>query len=225
MTERKIHNHKSEIHVDYTIEQYGYHPDKLGRTSTKFVVANCRFCGKIMPVRKGFFNKAGSACHKKCRMKEQSICGSPFADKKVRDKSKRTILEKYGVEYASQNPEVAKRISQSKRTTDAVLDDLIELGFPVKVHKQVDCVKVDFVGRDFQFILNLNAECCEPKGKRQFQIKKTREFSGRCFQMFEHQWRDRRVQVLNFIKTILGMNTNKSPDRNCLSTSDECKQF
>jgi hypothetical protein len=225
MTERKIHNHKSEIHIDYTIEQYGYHPDKLGRTSTKFVIANCRFCGQAMPVRKGFFNKAGSACHKECRMQEQSLCGSPFSNKKVRDKSKETNLRRYGFEYASQNAEIGNRISRAKRITDAILAELLSLGLPTTIKKQVDCTKVDFVGRNFQFILNNNAECCEPHGKRQFQLKKSQAFPGRCFQMFEHQWNDRRSQILNFIKTIVGMNTHKVAARKCQVTYDECREF
>lgn len=225
MIERKIHNHKSEIHIDHTIEQYGYHPDKLGKTSIKFVMANCRFCGEEMSVRKGFFNKAGSACHKACRMQEQSICGSPFAHKAVRDKSKKTNLERYGFEYASQNTEIGNRISRAKRITDVVLSDLLSLGLSTTIKKQVDCTKVDFVDRNFQFILNINSECCEPLCRRQFQLKKSQAFSGRCFQMFEHQWDDRRSQILNFIKTIVGANEHRVAARKCAITNDECRNF
>lgn len=92
--ERKIHNFPSQILIDETIKHYGYHPDKYGPSSLKFVLASCRYCGQIAPIRKAFFNRSGSACHKECRLKEQSECGSPFKDQKVRDKAKSTLKEK-----------------------------------------------------------------------------------------------------------------------------------
>jgi len=100
MRERKIHNYKSKILIEETIEKYGYHPDKLGRTSTKFIVCLCRFCGKPSNIRKGFYNKSGSACHKQCKLQEQSQCGSPFADERIREKAKKTNLERCSPEKA-----------------------------------------------------------------------------------------------------------------------------
>jgi len=117
--ERKIHNYCSEILKEQTIEEYGYNPDQLGRTSSKFVIAICRFCGKEMPIRKGFFNKAGSACHKECRIQEQKIKGSPFLDVKVREKAQETNLKRYGTKQASQNKDIAKKISKTKLTDDS----------------------------------------------------------------------------------------------------------
>ena len=89
MASRKVFNYESMILDEITIEMEGYHPDKYGRSSAKFVWARCRFCGKPSRIRKGFFNKAGSACHKECRFKEQSLAGSPFKDPKVQEKAKR----------------------------------------------------------------------------------------------------------------------------------------
>ena len=233
MIERKIHNHKSEIHIDYTIEQYGYHPDKLGRTSTKFVVANCRFCGQVMPIRKGFFNKAGSACHKKCRMKEQSICGSPFANKEVRDKSKKTNLERYGFEYASQNKEIGNRISIARKSKvrkkiDSLLFRMDPLG-ETSVHKYDDHISVSFLEHDLTFILNFNDSCTEQSGaNRTTQLKKKEYWNvrgDRCFQVFEHQWEARSDQILNFLKTILHFNATKVAGRKCVVSSEDCRDF
>jgi len=115
MSERKIHNFKSVILKERTVEEYGYDPDSLGKSSAKFVMATCRFCGEEHKIRKGFFNKSGSACHKECKIKEQSQL-SPFKDPKKRAYALSKIEEKYGSKYASQNKEVAKKISDVKKS-------------------------------------------------------------------------------------------------------------
>jgi len=117
--ERKIHNFESTILVDETINEYGYNPDSLGKSSAKFIMASCRFCGLPHKIRKGFFIKSGSACHSECRFKEMGKLGSPFAQQDVKDKIKKTNLERYGVEFASQNKDIAERISSTKKTEES----------------------------------------------------------------------------------------------------------
>lgn len=114
--ERKIKNFISEILVNETFEKYGYYPDDFGQSSAKFILCRCRFCGEPVEIRKGFFNKASTACHKECRIQEQKLFGSPFNDPKVREKAKKTNLERYGVESANQNKEIAKKISEARKT-------------------------------------------------------------------------------------------------------------
>lgn len=233
MSTRKIHNFPSAILIDETIEQYGYHPDKYGPSSLKFVIANCRYCGRITAIRKAFFAKAGSACHKECRLKEQSECGSPFKDKETRDKAKRTILDRYGVEYASQNESVGQKISAAKlsdhRRVVFFLREFIEdLGFSVSAYKEVD---IYIPEKSFAIVYNENGKVCElalGKEVRNNQISKTKSCRAdgiRLFHIFEHQWNDRKLQILNFIKSILGVNQVKIPGRKCLVTNDECKDF
>ena len=113
---RKIFNYDSVILVKETIEEFGYHPDKYGKASAKFIICSCRFCGEPHKIRKGFYNKSGSACHKKCKIKEMKLQKSPFSNPEVREKSKKTNLERYGVEQASSNKEIAEKISSSKST-------------------------------------------------------------------------------------------------------------
>jgi hypothetical protein len=123
MKERKIFNFKSKILKEETIKEFGYDPDTLGNSSSKFVIAICRFCGKQHKVRKGFFIKSGSACHKECKIKEMKKQCSPFSDPEIRKKAKKKIKEKYGSEYASQNKEIAKKISNvrlSKENKDKI---------------------------------------------------------------------------------------------------------
>ena len=45
------------------------------------------------------------------------------------------------------------------------------------------------------------------------------------FNIFEHQWKNRETQILNFIKTILGINSEKIAGRKCIVTNDEQKKF
>ena len=176
--ERKIHNFKSDVLIEETIKYYGYHPDKLGRTSTKFIVCLCRFCGKPSHIRKGFFNKSGSACHKECKLKEQSLCGSPFAKQEVREKSKQTNLVRYGVEYASQNESIGHKISESKlsshRKVVLLLREFIEnLGFSIVFHEGVD---IYIPEKSFAIVFNENSKVCElllGDKVRNNQIRKT----------------------------------------------------
>jgi hypothetical protein len=112
MASRKIFNFESKVLDQETFDKYGYDPSK-GGCSKKKVLASCRFCGKSLEVLMSNFKKQGSACHLECYRKEMSIAGSPFLNKEVRDKAKETNKEKYGSEYASQNKEIANKISEA----------------------------------------------------------------------------------------------------------------
>ena len=111
--ERKVFNFNSIILKEKTIEKYGYDPDKFGKSSSKFVVATCRFCGKDSNIRKGFFNKSGSACHKLCKIEEQKL-NSPFKSKETREKALNTIKERYGDSRES----IKEKISISKKNSN-----------------------------------------------------------------------------------------------------------
>jgi len=116
--ERKIFNFESKILIEETIKKYGYDPNSLGNSSAKFIICSCRVCGEEHDIRKGFFIKSGSACHKKCKLEEMKKQKSPFSRKEVREKSKKTNLERYGTEYASSNRTIAKKISQTKKSEE-----------------------------------------------------------------------------------------------------------
>jgi len=114
---RKIFNYKSIIMIDKTIEEEGYHPDKWGKTSSKFIWAICRYCGEPHRIRKGFYNKSESACHKECKLREQgSFC--PFLQKKYKEKAKKTNAKRYGHEFASSSEEIKNKISKTKKTKE-----------------------------------------------------------------------------------------------------------
>ncbi len=115
--------YESVILKSLTIREEGHDPDSLGKTSTKHVWANCRLCGEPSRLTKGNFNKKGSACHNACRLAHMRQQKSPFSDPIVREKARRTNLERYGVEYASQNPEIAQKIS-NKLNSDEVKEKI-----------------------------------------------------------------------------------------------------
>ena len=114
MSERKIFNFESKILEEETFKEYGYYSDKYGETSSKFVIATCRYCGEKMPIRKGFFNKSGSACHKQCRIEEQKK-DSPFKNADVREKARKVIEERYGFD----RKKIGEKISKANREGDA----------------------------------------------------------------------------------------------------------
>jgi hypothetical protein len=67
-----------------------------------------------------------------------------------------------------------------------------------------------------------------PKEARNRQYRKTlacRIQGIRLFHIFEHHWIDRQLQILNFIKTILGQNKERLMARNCTLTNDICLDF
>jgi hypothetical protein len=116
MHKRKIFNFESVILDHLTIEKEGYPPVQYSNGSAKFIWATCRYCGEPHRLRKCFFYRSGSACHKECRIEEQKQQVSPFADKKVRKKAEETNLKKYGVKHAASNPKIRSKISKTKKT-------------------------------------------------------------------------------------------------------------
>lgn len=271
--ERKIHNFQSFVLSDLTLEKEGYHPDKLGTTSTKFIWATCRFCGHPSRLRKGQFNNKGSACHNECKLKEQSLSGSPFKDKSVQEKSKKTNLERYGSEHANKNKEIAKRISDTKKLKNPsalpvspfieVYDSLPSEEWTdwdscsllkTKVHNQIleelkpfigglevlisdKSIIADELGLYFPSLrLAIDFNVCfghseaalgikEAQHKHIDKTKKCRENSIRLFHIFEHQWNDRKKQICNFLKTIIGANAAKVHARKCEVTDRPCIKF
>lgn len=115
MSERKIFNYESKILDKETFDKFGYYPDSLGKSSSKFVVAVCRFCGQIMDIRKGFFYKSGSACHRNCKLKEMSVSGSPFLSDSTKQKAKETNVKRWGHECPQKSEAIRKKISDSKK--------------------------------------------------------------------------------------------------------------
>jgi len=116
MSIEKIFNFESKILTKETIDKFGYNPLDLGDSSKKTIIATCRYCGKHHEIKKGNFIKKGSACHRECFLEEMKKQKSPFFDPKVREKAKQTIKDKYGSEYASQNKDISKKISNTKKT-------------------------------------------------------------------------------------------------------------
>src|ERR1035437_1444548 len=137
MAERKSNNFVSNILYDLTVEKEGFNPRLIGYQK-KHIWAVCRFCGQPHRLLGSNFKTKGSACHIECRLKEQSIFGSPFSDPEIkakaqanRDKNKspeeitkrqsdafyksnekreQTCIDRYGVKNPFQSEEIKERI-------------------------------------------------------------------------------------------------------------------
>lgn len=115
MAERKIHNYESEILAEKTLKEEGFNLND-GGYQKKHVWATCRFCGEPHRIYGANLKKSGSACHKACRLKEQSISGSPFADKETYKKAKENKTKNVSQE------EINKRISKARKKTQHKLE-------------------------------------------------------------------------------------------------------
>lgn len=354
--ERKIFNYLSEVLLQATIDRFGYNPNELGPTSSKFVIATCRYCGERMEIRKGFFNKSGSACHKECRLKEQSNSGSPFCDARIQAKAykkrhqqktasekaviaeniskgrkkaqpniEKTNIELYGVKNVFQNSDIkntirdshlAKRqvvhpmqdaeVSAKARETfkrnyvsanpnsiiavlrndafweelskegDSIADVCLKYGisskdtttmisrpefrdkyyrtytFPknqkqneltklieqtglqvIRNSKILGSLELDIFVPRLRFAVEFNgnywhSESCLGKSAKMKHRNKTDLCLSkgiRLLHVFEHQWDERKMQIMNLIKSILGINANRIAARKCLVTYDKASYF
>lgn len=278
--ERKIFNFESKILKEETIEKYGYDPDKLGSASAKFVVATCRYCGKHADIRKGFFNKSGSACHKSCKIEEQRL-NSPFKNPEIKAKANKVIEEKYGknrmaigekisaakrlkkysekikrtnrqqynvenisqpsIQISPQNSETIKKILRTDKIKEKyssnysfniqqiqkeVAEIIQDMGLQVVLNdqKEIAPFKLDVYVPELKFAIEFNESRSnseailsekEAKWKHWNKTKLCEKNNIRLFHIFEHTWRQRKSQILNFIKSILGRNTIKIPARKC----------
>lgn len=171
MEQRKIFNFESKILDEETFNSFGYYPDELGKSSAKFVIATCRFCGNKINIRKGFFNKSGSACHKECKYNEMSISGSPFSNIETRKKAKETNLKKWGNEFPQKNELVKKKISNAKAKEDyqnhfkKVMQDRYGVDNPSKLPDHSQKVKNTSIKKYGKSHFSLNEEVILKKTK------------------------------------------------------------
>lgn len=116
MVERKIHNYESIILNDMTLEKEGFDPRLIGYQK-KYIWAKCRYCGGPHRIRGANYKKSGSACHKSCRLEEQSKSGSPFSNPEVREKAKNNKTKSVSQE------EINKRISKGRKKAQSRVEE------------------------------------------------------------------------------------------------------
>lgn len=252
--ERKIHNFESTILVDETIEQYGYHPDKYGKSSLKFVIATCRYCGRLAKIRKAFFNKAGSACHKECRIEEQRKM-SPFKNEETKTKA---YIKRHKEKTEAEKEEISKNISAGRRKSQDKTEDTNLKKFDTKnsfqnqkrneIADAIQSMGIDIVKNDKTIISPLELDIYVPSKKfavefnanhwhseerlghaaknKHFHKTNLCKFKGvKLFHIFEHQWDNRKKQILNFIRSALGQNEKNVYARKCIVTHNSCTGF
>lgn len=237
-TERKIHAFESTVLVDKTIKEEGHDPNSLGKSSAKFIWCICRVCGNPHRIRKGFFTKSGSACHKECRIKEQSVLGSPFENPEVREKSKITNKQRYGFDVAAKNSNIRAKISESK-TQDKIPSCKIDIQNSIcsdtylknNVKFQINCLNVvpknclDIYFPDHNFAISINEsksiseftlDQYEAKNIHLIKTMRCNDMGIRLLHIFEHTWEKKEDQYKSFIKNILNNNSRKIYARKCI---------
>lgn len=107
-SERKIHSYESIILTDMTLDKEGFDPRLVGYQK-KHIWAICRFCGEPHRLLGANYKKSGSACHKACRLQEQSESPSPFSDPKIREKAQKNRTKDVSIE------EIGQRISKGRK--------------------------------------------------------------------------------------------------------------
>ena len=110
LTKHLIDDHKYGIHDIYKYYEYSFESRR----------ATCPICGtsfKITPKQAWKYKsnpRAFIGCHKECSIQLRAwVCGSPFAKKEVREKSKQTMLERYGVEHSLQSAQVREKVKKT----------------------------------------------------------------------------------------------------------------
>ena len=110
LTKHLIKEHNLDIKQVYDYFEYSFDSRK----------AICPICGttfKITPKQAWKYKSSSRAfigCCKECSIQLRTwICGSPFANKEVREKSKKTMLERYGVEHSLQSKEVQEKAKKT----------------------------------------------------------------------------------------------------------------
>jgi hypothetical protein len=114
--ERKIHNFPSVIDIALTLKEEGFDPTLTGYQK-KHVWVSCRYCGKPNRVYGANLKKAGSACHKDCRIKEQVECGSPFANPEIKEKAQANRTKNISQD------ELNKRISIGRKNAQHQIEE------------------------------------------------------------------------------------------------------
>ena len=241
---RKIINFSSDILNDMTLEKEGYLPSKYGSKSAKFIWAVCRYCGEPARIRKQFYTQAeNSACHNACRLQEMKQQVSPFDNVQTRQKAKDTMLSRYGVASAMLSSSIVEKATKKRRQTfiekigksPRLTRDLLSFlpdDFPHIIGKSDDPFDILFPNKKLaiRFVISelMSEYVLNPKISRSLQLKAMRscnEQNIRCFTIFDLKWEDRKKQYTNFIRTILGLNTENVMARKCLVTNSECKEF
>jgi len=242
---RKIFNYGSVMLKDLTLEKEGHDPFNISKSSFKFIWATCRFCGKPSRIRKAFFKRSGSACHRECHIEEMKKQKSPFSNRKVWAKTEETKMKRFGSKFPSQNKEVAKKISLTRKITESkkrgycgelyrkiseITDEKIIINdnkviSPLSLDIYIPKLKVAFCLSNNEKVSEYSLSIQEAKSIHKKKLDQCRIRGIYLFQIFEHQWISSKYKIMNFARTILGENNKKVPARKCTVDEAECRFF
>jgi len=177
------------------------------------------------------------------KSKNQAIfgCDYPFQNSSIRIKSKQSMQDRYGVDNAQKLPENRLRLKQwcednpeklfTSKAEQEILDWVRQ--FYPNTHKyRVQNYEIDIYVPELKLGIEYNglfwhSESCK---SRSYHIDKTEFFQTlgiRIIHIFEHEWHNKRQQILSFLSSALNLNSIKLNIRDCnviwSSSSQELK--
>lgn len=150
----------------------------------------------------------------------KSYLSDPQRIEAMVEKAKIACIEKYGVANWAQSDDASKRAkSFSSRAELEILAWVQSLGLEAKKYRQGGH-EIDIYIEDKKIGIEYNGLYwhSEVHKENDYHAKKTEYFKAqgiRLVHIFEHEWRDRQVQVKSFLRSALSMNVNRVGARKC----------
>lgn len=163
-----------------TVAEFGYKPESLGQGSNKSIKIKCDYCGKVLNTTPKKRKKSNNIVDKDacwdCRYSKRDDiglvrdgCTNPFARKDIKEKIKKTNLEKYGSESITSTEHFKNKTNATNLklygTTKPMQSDIIK-----RRHKEAISQKyrVDNVSQIESAKENRRETCLEKFGNETF---------------------------------------------------------
>ena len=123
---------------------------------------------------------------------------------------------------------------QKQNEVKAQIESLCNCEIRINDRKTISPLELDIYIPEKNFAIEFNGsfwhsearlEAKEARRKHKYKTDLCREKGIRLFHIFEYQWDNRNVQIMNFIKTIIGANNKKIAARKCEITNEKCREF
>ena len=138
-----------------------------------------------------------------------------------RDEFKERFQKTYSFPKQQQQNEIKEFISSYG--FKVVFNDRKTVDFELDVYVPEKKFAIEFNGSYWH-----SESCLDVATARKKHVSKTKicnEKGINLLHVFEHTWQQRKLQIMNFIKSILGVNANKIAGRNCEVSNDPCPDF
>lgn len=175
-----------------------------------------------------------------------TLRGAEFWERMKGDITLKSLCEEFDINYRSTTSRLLHdefrekyyelysfpRQQEQKRVASIIRD----MGFTVDINDRsiIAPLELDIVIPDKKLAIEFNGSywhseaCLDHEVARLKHLEKTRMCQNagyRLFHIFEHQWKERESQILNFLKSILSICDKSVFARKCQLTNDSCREF